>query len=87
MKGLHPKQGAYVPPELPNAEVDEESGDEEEIVKKMSKLIDDLGKAIQDDSKPQDERRRYLHKVKFYKRIFSLNNYYFDPYHMDHTLK
>ena len=50
---------------MPDAEVNEESGDEEEIVKKMTKLIDDLEKAIQDDFKPQDERRRYLKKVKF----------------------
>ena len=86
MDGLHPKQGAYGPPELPDAEVNEESGDEEEIVKEMSKLIDDLEKAINDDSKPQDERRRYLKKVKFYKIKFLLNKYYFDPYYMDHML-
>ena len=84
--GLHPKQGAYVPPELPDAEENEESGDEEEIERVMTKLIDDLEKGIQDDSKPQDERRRYLKKVKFYKIIFSLNKYYFDPYHLDHML-
>ena len=83
---LHSKQGAYVPPELPVAEANEESGDEEEIERGMTKLIDDLEKAIQDDSKPQDERRRYLKKVKFYEIIFSLNKYYFDPYHMDHML-
>ena len=29
------------------------------------KLIEDLEKAIQDDSKPHDERRKYLKKVKF----------------------
>ena len=86
MNGLHPEQGAFVPPELPDAEVKEEWGDEEEIFKKMSKLIDDLEKAIQDDSKPLDERRRYLQKVKFNRIIFPLNKYYFDPYHMNHML-
>ena len=45
--------------------VNDESEDEEEIVKQMSKLAEDLEKAIQDDSKTHDERQRYLKKVKF----------------------
>ena len=45
--------------------VNDESEDEEEIEKKMSKLTEDLEKAIQDDSKTHDERRKYLKKVKF----------------------
>ena len=64
------ERGAHSPPEFADAEVNEESEDEEEIIlleieKEMSKLIKDLEKAIQDDSKTHDERRRYLKKVKF----------------------
>ena len=46
-------------------EVNDESEDEEEIETEISKLTEDLQKAIQDDSKTHDERRRYLKKVKF----------------------
>ena len=59
------KRGAYSPPEFPDAEVNDETEDEEEIQKKILKLIDDLDKAIRDDSKSHDERRRYQKKVKF----------------------
>ena len=67
------ERGAHSPPEFADAEVNEESEDEEEIIlleieKEMSKLIKDLEKAIQDDSKTYDERRRYLKKVK---RVFT----------------
>ena len=45
--------------------VNDESEDEEEIETEISKLTEDLEKAIQDDSKTHDERRKYLKKVKF----------------------
>ena len=65
------QRGAHSSPEFPDAGLNEESEDEDEIIlleieKKMSKLIEDLEKAIQDDSKTHDERRRYLKKVIFF---------------------
>ena len=53
------------------------STDEEDIEKGILKLIEDLERAIQDDSKPHDERRRYLKKVP----IFVTNWWHFEVDH------
>ena len=39
------------------------STDEEDIEKGILKLMESLEKAIQDESKPHSERRKYLKKV------------------------
>merc|ERR1711990_926727 len=61
--------------ETPDSEVKEEadlySTDEEDIEKGILKLIEDLEKAIQDDSKPHDERRKYLKKIHKNRRKFT----------------
>ena len=66
---MYPKSIFYLQSETPDSEVKEEadlySTDEEDIEKGILKLIEDLEKAIQDDSKPHDQRRKYLKKVIF----------------------
>jgi hypothetical protein len=61
--------------ETPDSEVKEESElystDEEDIEKGIMKLIENLEKAIQDDSKPHDERRKYLKKIHKNRRKFT----------------
>jgi len=61
--------------ETPDSEVKEEadlySTDEEDIEKGILKLIEDLEKAIQDDSKPHDQRRKYLKKIHKNRRKFT----------------
>ena len=76
-----PVRNQYFQIETPEGEVKEEtelySTDEEDIEKGILKLMEDLEKAIRDDSKPHDERRKYLKKVSL---VLTLDPFFWTGY-------
>ena len=80
-KNLNSKLLFYFQSETPEGEVKEEtelySTDEEDIEKGILKLMEDLEKAIRDDSKPHDERRKYLKKVSL---VLTLDPFFWTGY-------